>query len=118
MITKEEFIKFIKTYQEFDKAVDRFDKAITGKSYSTILFETDWFNAVGEMLDIFLDVNFNEDGKDIVYWWMFEDVNHVITETVNSDLFNVESEVEYNVNDLEDLYDYLIKFKKNYLKDV
>ena len=45
MITKEEFIKFIQSYIEFQDSVDNFDKAITGKSYPSILFETKWYEA-------------------------------------------------------------------------
>jgi hypothetical protein len=114
MVTKEKFIEFITSYQEFEKDVDRFDMAITGKSYPTILYESDWDMAVGKMLDAFLSSHFNEAGVDLVYWWLFEDVDHIITQTVDSDLFNGESEINYDVESIDDLWDYLVRYKNDY----
>lgn len=116
MITKKEFINFISSYQKFYNGIDRFERAITGKKYTCNLFETDWGNAVGKMLDIFLDSHFTEHGVDLISWWIFEDVDHIITQTVTPDLFNEKSEIEYNVNDIEDLWNYLTKFSSDYFK--
>ena len=118
MITKEEFIKFINQYQIFDKALDRLSEALSGSKYGIPLFETDWGNAVGEMFDIFLDSHFTEIGVDNITWWMFEDVDHIIVHTVDPDLFNGKSEIEYNVNDIEDLWNYMVKFKEDNFKNV
>ena len=115
MLTKRQFINFIRFYQEFSTAVDRFDKAITGKSYSTILFEADWYNSVGKLLDIFLESHFNEDGQDLVTWWLFEDVDHTIYH--QPDLFSEGKKIEYDVNKLEDLWEYLIMYKEDYFND-
>ena len=60
---------------------------------------------------------FTESGIDLIDWWKFEKVDHKIWQTVDSDLFNGKSEIEYDVNDIEDLWKYLIKFKKDYFKD-
>ena len=116
MITKEEFIKFIESYQAFTNGTDRLFEALTGSKYNTI-FETDWGNAVGQMLDIFVESHFTEAGADNVFWWLFEEVDHKIWHTVDPDLFNGKSEIEYDVNDINDFWNYLIKFKKNYFKD-
>ena len=111
MITKEEFIKFINQYQIFDKALDRLSQALSGSKYGIPLFETDWANAVGEMFDIFLDSHFTKTGVDNITWW-------IIVRTVYPDLFNGKSETEYNVNDIEDLWNYMIKFKEDNFKNV
>ena len=116
MITKEEFIKFISSYQEFYNGLERFEKAITGKKFTCNLFETDWGDAVGKMLDVFLDSHFTEHGCDLISWWIFEDVDHIITQTVDSDLFNGKSEIEYDINNIEDLWSYLTKFSSDYFK--
>ena len=118
MITKKEFIEFINAYKKYESGVDRFDMSITGKAYPSILSDTDWGQAVGIMLDCFLCSHFTEDGVDIIDWWLFEEVNHVITQTIDSDLFHVKSEIEYDVNDINDLWEYLYKFKKDYIKNV
>lgn len=109
MITKEEFVKFIQSYIEFQESVDKFDMAITGKNHPSILFETKWYDAVGKMLDSFLDSHFTEEGVDLICWWLFEDVNHIIYSKIDNDLFDSEKEVEIDVNHIEDLYNYLIK---------
>jgi hypothetical protein len=116
MITKEQFIKFIKNYQTFYNGIERFEKAITGSKYTINLFETDWGDAVGIMLDTFLDSHFTDDGADLLVWWLFEDVDKIITQTVDPDLFHRKSEIEYNINDIEDLWNYLTKFSSDYFK--
>ena len=117
MISKKEFYNFISSYQKFSNGLDRFEKAITGKEFTSILFDTDWGNAVGEMLDIFLYSHFTEDGVDIITWWLFEDVDKIIYEKVDPDLFNGETEVKYDVNTFDNLWNYIKKYEKDYFKN-
>ena len=117
MITKDEFIQFIESYQEFDSAVERISKAIVGKhSWSIDLFESDWFMAVGKMLDIFLKSHFTDDGVDMITWWMFEDVDHIVWQQVEPTLFDDTEEIKYNLKTIDDLWDYLMEYKENYVK--
>jgi hypothetical protein len=115
MITKEQFIKFITEYKNFEEAIDRIDQAVSGRSWGLNLFECDWYNSVGIMLDTFLDSHFTNNGCDLVTWWLFEDVDKLITQKVDPDLFNGESEIEYDVEDIEALWDYIQKYKNDYL---
>lgn len=115
MINKEQFIKFITNYQEFYEGIDRFEQAITGKRFTCNLLETDWGDAVGKMLDSFLESHFTTDGTDLITWWLFEDVDKIIYQKVDPDLFNGEEEVEYNVENIEDLWKYIIKFKEEFV---
>lgn len=115
MITKEQFIKFITEYKNFEEAIDRIDQAVSGRSWRLNLFECDWYNSVGIMLDTFLDSHFTNNGCDLVTWWLFEDVDKLITQKVDPDLFNGESEIEYDVEDIEALWDYIQKYKNDYL---
>lgn len=117
MITKEEFIKFIQSYQEFQKGIDRLDMAITGKSYPTILFESDWFDSVGRMLDLFLESHFTESGRDLISAYLFENCKEF---WINKDktLFEDKQEEHYEYNSLEELYDTMLKFKNDYFLNV
>ena len=118
MITKQEFVKFISAYQEFSDGIDNLDKAITGRNVPTILFEAGWYDAVGRMLDVFLGSHFTDAGCDTITWWLWEDVDHIIYQTVDPDLFNGKTEIKYDVNNIDDLWNYLIKYKKDNFKDV
>lgn len=117
MITKEEFVKYISLYQKFNESVERLERSITGRNDMYFIYETDWCEAVGKMLDIFLESHFTEDGQDLITWWLFEDVEHIIEQTVDPDLFHGKSEIEYNVEEIWDLWDYMVKYKKDYFKD-
>lgn len=120
MITKEQLSEFLDRYSKFDKAVIRMGEAISGKSYpySTDLFETDWYTHVSEMYDIFLESHFTDEGIDWINYYFFEDVeDHLVTVTVSADLFDKEHEVEYHLNSVDELWDFLLTNKKLYFKD-
>ena len=110
MINKKEFINFVKSYEIFENGIDRLNIYLKAN-----LWECAWIDAVSRMWDQFMYSHFTEEGSDLINWWKFEDVDHIIWQKTNPDLFNGKSEIEYNVNELEDLWDYLIKYKENYL---
>ena len=110
MISKKEFINFIKSYEIFENGIDRLNVYLKAN-----LWECAWIDAVGKMWDQFMYSHFTEMGCDLINWWKFEDVDHIIYQKVDSDLFNGKSEIEYNVNELEDLWNYLFKYKENYI---
>ena len=111
MINKKEFINFVKSYEIFENGVNCFSECL----HSDGLWECEWIDAVSRMWDQFMYSHFTEEGSDLINWWKFEDVDHIIWQKTDPDLFNGKSEIEYNVNELEDLWDYLIKYKENYL---
>ena len=114
MITKQQFIKYIFEYKNFDDGLLRLEKAISGNN-SYDIFNCDWAISVEKMLDIFLESYFTDKGIDIITWWLFESVDHIIWQKTDPDLFSGKSEIEYNVNELEDLWNYLIKYKEDYI---
>ena len=118
MINKKEFVQFIQAYEEFEKGIDNLGKFLSGgRSYRVNLWESEWVDAVGKMWDNFIYSHFTEVGSDLINWWKFENVDHIITQEVNPDLFNDKSEIkEYDVNNIEDLWNYLIKFPSDYFK--
>lgn len=86
------FSKGIKNYQDFntyldnlkDAGFDIFDTALIEKAY--FVFDT-WIESI-----------LNEEGQDLMYWWLFEDVDKIIYENGKPDT---------NVEKLEDLYAYM-----------
>ena len=120
MITKEELSKFLDLYSNFDKSIIRMGEAISGKSYpyNTDLFETDWYETVNEMFYTFLESHFTETGIDWITYYFFEDIeDHLVTINISADLFNKEHEVEYHLNSVDELWDFLMTDKKLYFKD-
>ena len=119
MINKEEFIKFIQSYIEFQESIDNFDKAITGKSYPTILFETKWYEAVGRMVDSFLDSHFTDFGIDWIYYFLWEDTNDKAAYIKQEgDMFNEEKKIRYSLESADELWNFLLTDKKLYFKNV
>ena len=118
MINKEDFIKFIQSYIEFQESIDNFDKAITGKNYPSILFETKWYDAVGKMLDSFLDSHFTVHGIDWIFYFLFEDVSDKAAYIKQEgDMFNEEKEIRYSLESADELWDFLLTDKKLYFKN-
>ena len=119
MIAKEEFVKFIQSYIEFQESIDNFDKAITGKNYPSILFETKWYDAVGKMLDSFLDSHFTDHGIDWIFYFLFEDANDKAAYVKQEgDMFNEEKEIRYSLESVDELWNFLLTDKKLYFKNV
>lgn len=118
MITKKEFFKFIEAFKIFEKGLDRISIALSGSKYGIPLFESDWGDAVGEMLDVFLDSHFTVEGADWVYYYLFEDIEDKLVEvTKSADMFNEERKIEYHLNSLDELWDFLLTDKKAYFKN-
>lgn len=119
MITKEEFTKYISEYQRFDEGLERLSEALSGSKYGIPIFECDWAEAVGKMLDCFLDSHLTVDGADWVTYYMFEDVeDKKVTIKKPEDMFNKETEIEYHLNSIDELWDFLLTDKKKYFKNV
>ena len=50
---------------------------------------------------------------------MFEDIeDKLVTVKQDKDIFNEEKEIEYHLNSLEELWDFLLTDKKAYFKNV
>ena len=116
MITFEEFNKFIKEFESFEEAAKRIEKAFCGKSYS--FFECDWITSTEKMLDIFIESHFTEKGADWIYYYLFENIeDRKVIVKKEADMFNKEEEIEYHLNSITDLWDFLLTDKKIYFKN-
>lgn len=119
MITKEEFTKYIDAYREFEAAIERLEKLISGRNRCYFIYETDWCEAVGKMLDGFLDSHFTESGIDWIFYYLFEDVDDKAAYvTEEGDMFKDPEEVRYPLTTLDELWDFLLTDKKLYFKNV
>lgn len=118
MITKEEFRNYIELYQIFDNGLERLSEALSGSKYGVPIFECDWADAVGRMLDCFLESHFTEEGVDWITYYLFEDIeDKLVVITEPKDIFNDERDIEYHLNSIDELWDFLLTDKKKYFKD-
>lgn len=93
------FSKGIKQYQDFNTYLDNL------KNAGLDLFETDLIEKAYSIFDTWIETILNEEGQDLIYWWLFEDVEKVIT---------VDNE-DINVAELEEFVKYLVD--NGYTKD-
>ena len=105
MITKELFIKYIEQYQRFNSAFERIEEALMGRKYASNLYEADWVDSVGYMLDLFLKSHFTETGYDLITWWLFEDVDKIIYE---------KDDTTTSVKTIDELWNFMSKYRKTY----
>lgn len=98
-MNKENFINTINAYQNF---LDNADKL---QELGIDLYEGPITNSIDIIFDSWLGTITNDEGADLVYWWLFEDVEKVIT---------VDNE-DINVADLEEFVKYLVD--NGYTKD-
>lgn len=66
-ITKELFHKIISEYQEWNKRLNKVDKAL-----GMVTLDLDWVSYGGQIFDDFLNFTFNDNGVDTIYWWLLE----------------------------------------------
>ena len=93
MISKEKFTEIIENDVTYHTIIDKFEK------YGISFYESELHKCYYTLFDILLGESFNSDGIDLIYWWMYEDVDKVITSEDNSTI---------ELNSAEDLYDYLV----------
>lgn len=106
MITKKELSDFINQFQIFEKGIEKLSEAFSGNKYSCIM-ESDWCEAVGKMLDTFVDSHFTEEGADLVFYYIFEENKKVYS-----------NNKEYSFDTIDDLWKILTEDVKLYFKNV
>lgn len=92
MIPAYKFVEYLKSYKKgIDFLIDMDDAGLN-------LYETSLTASADTMFQAWLEQILNEEGQDLVYWWLFEDVDKVITDNDN----------EINVEDIEEFTKYLL----------
>ena len=95
---KEEFIKGISTYK---KGFEWMDKL--ADDFNIDLFESALSESADAIFDLWLGSILNNNGVEVVYWWIFEDVEKVI--------YGDNDEVIATLDTEEDLFNYLDKYE-------
>lgn len=114
MVSKKLFVDTVNSYKNYMESIEKIEETIFGKPYVGNLFESAWATDIDNIFDGFLKSNFSEDGVDLVYWHLFEDVPKIIYETTGADLFQGKRDIEINVESLDDLYDFMIRSREVY----
>ena len=93
MISKEKFTEIIENDRTYHDIIDRIEK------YGILFYESEPHKCYYNLFDFILEQYFNEDGIDLIYWWLYEDVDKIITSEDGSKI---------ELNSARDLYDYLV----------
>lgn len=91
--------------QNFNEYIDSIAHKLKIELYETPLFE---YPSV--IFDNFIYSHFTDEGCDLIFWWMYEDVPKIIYQDT------IFGKVETNIEDIEDLWKYLISNKEIYFK--
>lgn len=86
---------FVKTVLAYQSGLDWIENA---NNIGIDLIETPIMNAVDTVFDSYLQGILNDDGIDLVYWWLFEDVDKIIYK---------DEEIIAELHTVEDLYNYI-----------
>ena len=65
-----------------------------------------YLETAGVFFDELMKKEFGEDGLDLITWWMYEEVDHKIY-AANQEEEMLYGEVIADLNNIDDLYDYL-----------
>lgn len=102
MITKNLFIRLLESVKSFSNTVDTLYN-----NYHIDLAYSPFCDSFYDLVNLIYTMAFTDAGKDLVDWWLFEDVEKYI-------YFN--GEVIDDLTKAEDLYDYMVKDAEIYLK--
>jgi len=92
MISKEDFIKGVSTYKKGVEFLRQLD------DFGIDFYESSLNLSADTLFDMWLNQITGESGVDLVYWWLFEDVDKDIYE---------DDKIIANLEDIEDLYTYM-----------
>lgn len=97
MMTREKFKEMIYNIEEYNDFVDELYKL------KIDIYNCKYTEYAGIFFDELMKSEFGEEGLDLVSWWLYEDVDHVLYEDES------ESKEAIDLNNIDDLYDYLTK---------
>ena len=109
MMTKEKFKDLMYKMQEINEFEDKlYDMKID-------IFDCKLVEYPAVFFDELMRSEFGEDGLDLISWWLYEDVDHKIYESDDNapEWFwsdeKIDRKVIADLNNIDDLYDYLAK---------
>ena len=102
MITREQFKKLVELKKRLFKFCDDIEEL------NIKVVDSEVFSIPGDAIDLIISTNFTDEGFNLVNWWLYDDViDKKIIDNVDGE------EVESNVEDVDDLFDYLLS--NNYI---
>lgn len=101
-LSKEEFIKLIETIQEEDKINREIEDILEKISSSYIILDTP------KSRYLMLDLIFTKEEVDWIDWWLYEDVEKIITYSDGE---------ERDITKIEELYNFLIEEQEDGLDE-
>ena len=93
---KENFVKAIELMKAFNDKVD-----LLSDNLNIDIIESDFYSIPAQLFDNFIESVCTEDGAELVFWWMYEDVEKMIYESDES------SEKVYHLDTVDDLFNYM-----------
>jgi hypothetical protein len=93
---KENFVKEIELMKAFNDKVD-----LLSDNLNINIIESDFYSIPAQLFDNFIESVCTEDGAELVFWWIYEDVEKVIYESEES------SEKVYHLDTVDDLFNYM-----------
>lgn len=104
LISKEDFIELFsqlqKREEKMNKVADGLEQLIDG--YACININSDFDATVINLIK-----KLTNDTEDVIFWWLYENVEKQVTITTESSLNKTSADVIVEINTLEELYDYL-----------
>lgn len=97
---RELFAKQINLMKSFNHKIDQIE------DFGIDLVETPLFDIPAQMFDNFVDSVCTDEGADLVFWWLYEDVDKVICENIGE-----AEEQKISLGTVYQLYEYLEKNK-------
>lgn len=105
MITLKEFKEAVNSLRKIN---DQVNNIYT--SYKIDLSEMDSITEGLNLFDLFISSYFTDKGWNLIFWWIYENVPKIIYEST------IFGEEEINIEDINDLWSYLIGHKEEYFK--
>lgn len=85
-----EAISLIKEFMSLGESLHKLDIDIINSKL---------YDIPGRLFDILIETNFTEEGMDLVFWWLYEDVPKEVTDNA----------VKYDLESIDALWKYLKK---------
>lgn len=98
-------------FNDFAKVIDKIctldDTAAKLADIGIDIYDTPFYECATSLAEDFFNCHFNADGVDLIYWWLYEDVEKLI--------YDEHHNIVDNLTNIEDLFDYLTDPDNNYL---
>lgn len=99
-MTKERFVELIYKIQEYNEFIEKLG------DMGVDLSNCKYIDYTNQLFEELMKSEFDESGLDLVLWWLYEDVDHLLYNTGDDEDGEMGS-VYADLNNINDLYTYL-----------